>query len=194
MTQQDPSRLSGWLMFEMHCIAWNRNPKFPRNNHKKHRCHTCGYKSQLIKFYTIFLNRKFVTIITCHKAHGPGHCVHVMLCRRAPWLMTNLRDNLFPTELWVSEESQYQSAHGAHSCSLHSAPRLLSERGARCNVRGRRDSLECGRESWDSGAQVSMWGEITPPGIEKLMPDNQKTLYRSTQGPFVVMLGCRGKG
>ena len=186
MTQQDPSRLSGWLMFEMHCIAWNRNPKFPRNNHKKHSCHTCGYKSQLIKFYTIFLNRKFVTIIiTCHKAHGPGHCVHVMLCRRAPWLMTNLRDNLFPTELWVSEESQYQSAH---SCSLHSAPRLLSERGARCNVRGRRDSLEWGRESWDSGAQVSTWGEITPPGIEKLLPDNQKTLYKSLKGLFVVGL------
>ena len=33
MTQQDPSRLSGWLMFEVQGISWN--PKFPSNNHKK---------------------------------------------------------------------------------------------------------------------------------------------------------------
>ena len=155
MTQQDPSRLSGWLMFEMHCIAWNRNPKFPRNNHKKQHCHTCGYKSQLIKLYN-FCTNKFVRVtISCHKTHhawDPGHCHCYALCHvMQESAVTNVCTPGQPVHDWGLSKRVTIPVCTAHSCSLHSAPRLLSERGARCNVRGRRETLWCCEESMNSG-------------------------------------------
>ena len=157
MIQQDPSRLSGWLMFKMHCIAWNRNPKFPRINHKKQRCHTCGYKSQLIKSYNFCTNNFVRVTISCHKTHHARtpvtvtvmHCV--MLCRRAQWLMSALRDNLFTTEVWVSE-SQYQSAQPtAALCTARPASSVSAVRVVTC-VGGER--LTGGEESWGPGVHV----------------------------------------
>ena len=178
MIQQDPSRLSGWLMFKMHCIAWNRNPKFPRNNHKKQRCHTCGYKSQLIKFYNFCTNKFVRVIISCHKTHHgltPVKVMHcVMLCRRAQWLMSALRDNLFTTEVWVSE-SQYQSAQPtAALCTARPASSVSAVRVVTC-VGGER--LTGGEESWELGPRCPCEEKITPPGRGKFQVDNDKNSY-----------------
>ena len=83
------------------------------------------------------------------------------------WLMTNLWDNLFPTELWVSE-SQYQSAQLTAALCTAGLAGMRPASSVSASYGAWAESLSgAARRASTQGTQVSMWGENYTAGKKR---------------------------